>query len=118
MPKYPLGVQIISDGSIYPGIRADEQRHNELLNWLLANGIESNDVPTDSTVSIEAADNGHVIRHTVFLRNAAGDSYEDPATNNAAREERATPLTVPLPDSWPQPVARPEPDRDDPAPTP
>ncbi len=96
--------QIVSTGSGWPSIRDDAQRHDELLVWLRANGIDPNDVPIDSTIGIAPTDGGHVVKHTVFLRNDAGRHYEDPATGDIAQEQRATPLTVPLPDTWPQPV--------------
>lgn len=102
--------QIVSDPDTYPGIRDDAQRHGELLNWLRDNGIEPNDVPGDSTVSIAPTDNGHVINHTVFLRDDAGRHYKDSGTGDIAQERRATPLTVPLPDTWPQPVGPIQPD--------
>jgi hypothetical protein len=108
-------VQIISDADIYPGILADEKRHNELLTWLRANGIEPNVIPADSTVSIEPDVGGHVIRHAVYLKGDGGRYYvadPDDLNKGAATEERAVPLTVPLPDSWPQPVQRAEPTKE------
>lgn len=115
-PTPSPGQQIISNAVTWPTIGADEQRRTELFDWLRANGIEPNDVPTDSTVTIEPGDCGsavrhtHVVRHAVYLRNATGFHYEDPATNGAAREDRTVPLIVPLPDGWPQAVSPIEPD--------
>lgn len=105
------GQQIISDPSTWPTISSNKQRLTELLTWLRANDIEPNDIPTTSTVSIESTNprGGQLIRHTAYLRNSAGRHYTEPDADTAAQEERTVLLTVPLPDSWPQPVAPIEP---------
>lgn len=104
----PAGTQIISDRDIWPVISSDKQRHTEILDWLRANGIDPNDVSADSTVTIEPTTDGHLIRYTALLRNAAGHHYVDPndPDERPAREERTAPLAVLLPDTWPQPVLR------------
>lgn len=99
-------VQIISDANIWPTIRRDEQRLAELLAWLRANGIDPNEVPDTSTLSIEPCSSGHLIRYTVYLLNAEGHRYANPGSDYAASEERIAALVVPLPDTWPQPVLR------------
>lgn len=101
------GQQIISDADTYPAILADAQRHAELLDWLRANGIDPNDVSADRPVTIEPGPHGgHVIRYTALLRNSSGRTYTAADGNGPAIEERTTPLTAALPDSWPQPVFR------------
>lgn len=113
------GIQVISNPDIWPTIADDQQRRTELFDWLRANGIEPNDIPIDSEVTVEPGDCGsavrhtHVIRHAVYLRNEHGHHYladPDHPEKGAAREERALPLVVPLPDTWPQSVQRAEPE--------
>lgn len=94
---------IISDASIGPYIQRDDQRRAELLDWCRANGIEPNDVPASSTLSVESTnpEGGQLIRHTAYLRNANGHFYEDPANpDEAAQEERTVPLAVEPPAHW------------------
>lgn len=108
--------QIISNPDTWPTIANDQQLRTELFDWLRANGIEPNDIPIDSTVTIEPGDCGsavrhtHFIRHTAYLRNEHGRHYladPDHPDKGAAREERTVPLIVPLPDTWPQPITPP-----------
>lgn len=113
MAKYNLGVQIISDGDIWPTISRNPMLHSQILHWLRANNIDPSDVPTESPVSIEPGNGGHVIRYTAMLRNANGRKYlvdPDDPDKGVAHEERTVPLLMPLPDTWPQPVAPVQPD--------
>lgn len=105
-------IQTISNADIWPTINANEQRRTELFDWLHANGIDHSDIPIDRPLTIEPTDKGQLIRYTVLLRNDHGRHYladPDHPEKGAAREGRTVPLLVPLPDSWPQPVARAEP---------
>lgn len=96
---------LVSDARTWEATRKnDPKKSGQLLGWLAANGIDPREASSDHPITIENDGTRPVIRYTVYLRNAAGRIYEDPATNNAACEERATPLTVPLPDTWPQRV--------------
>ncbi|GAA2694335.1 hypothetical protein GCM10010400_69870 [Streptomyces aculeolatus] len=72
--------------------------------WLTANNINPADVPSDDGATpteltlATSTDGVRVIRYTAFLRNEDGHKYHDPATNDAAQEQRETPLLVPPPD--------------------
>ncbi|MFE9764627.1 hypothetical protein ACFYPC_08870 [Streptomyces sp. NPDC005808] len=62
--------------------------------WLRANDIDPSDVPIDGSISIEpgAYSGERRIRYSAVLRNAQGYCYRDPATDQAAREERTASL--------------------------
>jgi len=63
--------------------------------WLRANGIDPSDVPIEGPIAIERDQLGKwSIRYAALLRNEDGHRYVDPATDDAAREERTTPLKV------------------------
>lgn len=101
------GVQIISDPDAWPSIRDNEQRLSRLLTWLRANGINPNDVPSDSTLTIGAEAGQVVIRHTVYIRDGGRIRADDAGV--PVQEERTVPLAVSL-DDWPSPVEPVEPD--------
>ena len=63
----------------------------EVAEWLRANGINPDDVPIEGPITI---DDGQRIRYAALLRNETGHRYVDPATGEAAREERTAPLKV------------------------
>ncbi|MFD4569371.1 hypothetical protein ACFWOX_34040 [Streptomyces sp. NPDC058467] len=66
-----------------------------VADWLRANGIDPDDVPLEGPIAIERDRLGKwSIRYAALLRNEAGHRYVDPATDDAAREERTTPLKV------------------------
>lgn len=121
MAKYNLGIQIISNGDIWPTISDNPMLRSQLLDWLSANSIDPNEIPIESPVTIEPGDSGHRIRYTAMLRNANGRKYlidPDNPDKGVAAEERTVPLVVPLPDAWPQPVKPVEPDTELAEPTP
>jgi hypothetical protein len=92
-----MGPLLISDASRWPRIEGTAQR-DELLSWLRVNGITPDDVPVHAVLAVEAgADSAPVIRHSVYLGDAAGHRYlADPDNSDAgaAAEEGTTPLTV------------------------
>ncbi|GHH68439.1 hypothetical protein FHS35_009104 [Streptomyces umbrinus] len=77
-------------------------RHEELKEWLRANGIVTADVPVDEEITIELLTFGgdRAIHHTAYLRNADGKKYLDEATGDAAQEARIVPLTTDPPPHW------------------
>ncbi|MEV6791286.1 hypothetical protein AB0M87_04635 [Streptomyces sp. NPDC051320] len=94
--------RIISNATYWPYIVRDPERLKEIQTWLLANGINPDDIPVDATVTIESKDpeGGQIIRHTVCLLKD-GHKYEDPSTpGKLATEERTTLLTVAPPTHW------------------
>lgn len=89
------GRYVVSDNLTWRALRDDEPRREQILDWLRANGINPKDIPAKSTVAIEPGpDGGEVIRHTAYVRDGHGIPLEAGAL---ATEERAVPLTVPLP---------------------
>ncbi|MEI5520702.1 hypothetical protein WB388_08815 [Streptomyces brasiliscabiei] len=76
-------------------------RHAEFLSWLKANGIDPEDVPTNTEITVETGtDGGRLIRYTVYLRNANGAKYLDEATGEPAQQERTAPAQVEPPMHW------------------
>lgn len=77
-------------------------RHEELKQWLRANGIDPADVPLHDEITIELLTFGgdRAIHHTAYLRNADGKKYLDEATDDAAQEARIVPLTTDPPPHW------------------
>lgn len=78
-------------------------QHEELKAWLHANGIDPDDVPIHAEITIEPASRKgtQLIRHTAYLTCDHGHKYYDPATGDAAQEERTVPLVIPPPDALP-----------------
>lgn len=69
--------------------------------WLRDNEIDPSDVPTHTPISIEGRKKQRVIAYSAYLHDADGHKYVDPEDGNeAAREERTTPLLVEPPDTW------------------
>jgi hypothetical protein len=64
--------------------------------WLAANDIDPRDVPIEGPITIEPNPEGHRrrIRYAALLHDEHGRRYQDPATGDAAREERTAPLKV------------------------
>lgn len=76
-------------------------RHAEFLSWLKANGIDPEDVPTNTEITVETGTGGdRVIHYTAFLRNEDGAKYLDEATGDAAHKERTAPVQVEPPMHW------------------
>ncbi|MEU8682908.1 hypothetical protein [Streptomyces sp. NPDC048611] len=86
---------VLNDAGIWPTI-AGTPRQQHLCDWLAANGIDPNEVPVHSLLAVETLpDERRIIRYAVYLRNEDGHRYVDPDDpNQAAREERTTPLVV------------------------
>lgn len=65
-----------------------------VADWLSANGIDPRDVPIEGPITIEPNPEGHgqCIRYAALLHDEHGRRYQDPATGDAAREERTAPL--------------------------
>ena len=92
--------QTIYEPDMWPHL-VDTGRREELKAWLQANGIDPADVPIHANISIEPTKprGAHLIRYTVYLRDTSGRKYQDPATHDAAQEERTVPLLV-QPPRW------------------
>lgn len=73
----------------------------EVVAWLTANGIDPADVPVDGEITIEVQNlaGDRYVRYSALLRNEDGHRYLDPATNEAAQEERIAPLKVDPPEN-------------------
>jgi hypothetical protein len=99
-PEPTLGF-IVSDRFRWPALCDDEERkgrYQQLLAWLRANGIEPNDIPARSTVSIvPGPDGGEAIRHTVYLRSEGGHIQASPDGSVPVTEPRLVPMLAPLP---------------------
>ncbi|MEV0963273.1 hypothetical protein AB0J25_11905 [Streptomyces sp. NPDC049910] len=61
-----------------------------VADWLRANGIDPGDVPIEGPIAIK----DDSIQYAALLRDEAGHVYADPATGDAACEQRTAPLTV------------------------
>lgn len=72
----------------------------ELCEWLRANGIDPVTVPIGAEITIEPVDGAQLIRHTAYLRDAAGHLYLDETTDDVAQEQRAVPLVTDPPPHW------------------
>ncbi|MFF8910177.1 hypothetical protein [Streptomyces olivaceoviridis] len=77
-----------------------------VASWLRANDINPNDVPINGHIAIELETIGgaRCIRYTALLRNEQGYHYHDPETDQAAQEERTTPLKAEPPETVRVPV--------------
>lgn len=70
-------------------------RHTALNSWLTANSIDPAVVPVTTDLKVIYTSDGPVIDHYVYLRNADGHLYVDPAnTDQAAMEHRLLPCTT------------------------
>ncbi|MEV6614254.1 hypothetical protein AB0N31_10600 [Streptomyces sp. NPDC051051] len=69
--------------------------------WLCANDVDPNGVPIEGPITIEPLTLGgqRCIRYDALLRNEDGHLYVDPATGEAAREERTAILKVAPPEN-------------------
>ncbi|MFE9687985.1 hypothetical protein [Streptomyces sp. NPDC006285] len=69
--------------------------------WLRANGIDPQDVPIDSDITIgtEPFGGARHIRYSALLRNELGHLHHDPATGRAAVEARTALLVVEAPEN-------------------
>lgn len=95
----------ISNAGLWPQISSNPHRVDELFNWLRVNGIEPDDIPVDTTMTVEAANREGelVIRYEANLRNTDGRLYladPDDPDSGPAREQRVTPLKVAPPTHW------------------
>jgi hypothetical protein len=72
-----------------------------VADWLRVNGIDPDDVLIEGPISIELETIGgdRCIRYAALLRNEQGYRYHDPATDQAAREERTARLKVDPPEN-------------------
>lgn len=100
-----MTTHLICDATTWPTIANSPQRLKELLTWLRANGVNPDDIPTDTTTTVEpgSPEGPLVIRYEVYLRNEDGHKHlADPADEGkgAAREWRTTPLAVLPPGHW------------------
>lgn len=100
-----MATHLICDAATWPTIADSPQRLNDLLTWLRANGVNPDDIPTDTTTTVEpgSPDGALVIRYEVYVRDDSGHKQlADPAddTKGAAREWRTTPLAVLPPAHW------------------
>ncbi|MET9081412.1 hypothetical protein ABZX77_05825 [Streptomyces sp. NPDC004237] len=69
--------------------------------WCRLNGIEPSDVPVPSEMVIEDSAYGLVIRHEVYLLDAAGRRYLDPEQQDrVAIAERTALLRIAPPVEW------------------
>lgn len=86
---------VLNDADTWPTI-AGTPRQQKLCDWLAANGIDYNEVPVDTPLTVETISCAQrIIRYTVYLRTADGHRYVDPNDpNQAACEERTAPLLV------------------------
>lgn len=80
---------------------ATEKRRLALCDWLTANSISPNDVPLNSTLSISTTTGGQSLLHyEAFVRDPdTGNILVTEDGQDAQRENRTTPCTVPPP-SW------------------
>lgn len=93
--------EVVYEPSQWPGL-VQEGRHEDLRQWLRANGIDPADVPVGEEITIEPLTLGgdRAIHYTAYLRNAEGRFYRDEDTEGPAQESLTVPLTVAPPPQW------------------
>ncbi|MGW7636148.1 hypothetical protein [Streptomyces decoyicus] len=86
---------VLNDAAMWPPARYSD-RLQPTRDWLNSHGIDPSEVTTEQPLTVETADDGQrIIRYTVYLCGMDGHRYADPnEPNQAAREERTTPLVT------------------------
>jgi hypothetical protein len=90
-----------------PGFRHVTDRRADLCDWLRANGVDPNRVPTDSDLYIETDDNGH---GTLHFEQYDTDAFGRPIPNERGDGAARRPADVPLasePPEWWRPHSKP-----------
>ncbi|NUO43676.1 MAG: hypothetical protein HOV82_16760 [Streptomyces sp.] len=97
-----MTAHLISSHTLW-NLHCAQGRRDALLNWVRANGIDPNAVPTDKDLTIEdRPDGGRIIRYTTYVLTGDGHKQVAQASDGGALlEERSVPLVVEPPADWP-----------------
>jgi hypothetical protein len=98
-----MNARLISSATLWH-LHCAQGRHDALLHWVRANGIDPDVVPQDRDLIVEDdPDGGRRIRYHAYVLTDDGHKQVDPERPAVTpmMEERTTPLVVPPPPDWP-----------------
>lgn len=93
--------RLISNKTMW-GMHTAQGRVDAIREWVRANGIDPNAVPTDKDMTIEDSPDGRIIRYTAYV--LTDDGHKQVAQQPDGRallEERTALLVVEPPADWP-----------------